>query len=374
MRASIADRMNAAGPTRGFDYLRLFLALGVVAWHSIYVSGDAQVQNIVLNSWIGPLKALLLPMFFSLSGFLVAGSMERARSLEGFATLRVLRIAPALAVEVLLSVILLGAVLTELPLGEYFTSPTLRSYLLNMCGDIHYHLPGVFLNNPVHATVNLSLWTVPFELQCYLFLIVLSGLGFFKRKPVFLCVGVSLNLGLWLAYFIFRAHGPASAASMTMPGPGLVISFLAGITIYLYRREIPLRAELAVLAFILAYGLLHEPRFMVLAIFPAAYLTIWAGLTNPPSSLIVRSGDYSYGIYVFAFPIQQALAMNPTLRLWYFNMPAAFVLSFLYATFSWHVVEKPVLGKKKPAVAFVEALGARLRRRLWPAAPASSSL
>jgi hypothetical protein len=120
MHATIAHRMKAVGPTRGFDYLRLFLALGVVAWHSIYVSGDTDAMHAVLAGWIGVVKALLLPMFFSLSGFLVAGSMERTRTLEGFATLRVLRIAPALAVEVLLSAILLGATLTTLPLSDYF--------------------------------------------------------------------------------------------------------------------------------------------------------------------------------------------------------------------------------------------------------------
>jgi peptidoglycan/LPS O-acetylase OafA/YrhL len=272
---------------------------------------------------------------------------------------------------VLLSAILLGATLTTLPLSDYFSSPLLASYLLNMVGDIHYLLPGVFLNNPVHGTVNLSLWTVPFELQCYLLLMLLAWFRLFRRPVVFCGVSILFNLALWLAYFILKPHGPPSAETLTMPGPGLVISFLAGISIYLLRHRIPLRAWMAALCLAVALALLHEPRFMVLAIFPAAYLTVWVGLTHPRSSLIIRSGDYSYGIYVFAFPIQQALAGVPMFRPWYVNMPAAFVLCFLYAIFSWHVVEKPVLDQKKLAVAFVESIGLRLRRRLRPVAVAS---
>jgi peptidoglycan/LPS O-acetylase OafA/YrhL len=244
----------------------------------------------------------------------------------------------------------------------------LHTYLLNMVGDIHFLLPGVFLNNPVPATVNLSLWTVPFELQCYVLLMALAWLGLAKRPITFMGLVIGLNLALWLIYFILRPHGPARAGTFTMPGPGLVISFLAGISIYLCRSRVPLHAGMAFFAFIMATILLHEPRFMVLAIFPAAYLTVWIGLTHPPSSLIVSSGDYSYGIYVFAFPIQQALAMNQMFRPWYINMLATFILCFLYALFSWHFVEKPVLKQKKRAVAFVESMSARLRHHLRLAA------
>ena len=140
LTGTIGDRIRTTSHTRGFDYLRIFLALCIVGWHSIYVSGNEGVLQFVLHSWLGPFKALVLPMFFTLSGFLVAGSMERSRTLEGFATLRVLRIVPALAVEILLSVFLLGTVVTTLPLKDYFGDPKTRLYLLNVFGDVHYLL------------------------------------------------------------------------------------------------------------------------------------------------------------------------------------------------------------------------------------------
>jgi peptidoglycan/LPS O-acetylase OafA/YrhL len=217
---TVSDRIILKGATRGFDYLRLFLALGVLAWHSIYVSGNAAVIHAVLTSWCGPIKALLLPMFFSLSGFLVAGSIERARTLEGFATLRALRIVPALAVEVLLSALILGAALTTLPLHSYFASPILRLYFLNMVGDIHFLLPGVFTHNPVRNTVNLSLWTVPYELQCYAALMFLAACGLFRKRGQFALVTMIFYIGLWAGFLILRPHGPASAETMTMPGGG----------------------------------------------------------------------------------------------------------------------------------------------------------
>ena len=367
LTGTIGDRIRTTSHTRGFDYLRIFLALCIVGWHSIYVSGNEGVLQFVLHSWLGPFKALVLPMFFTLSGFLVAGSMERSRTLEGFATLRVLRIVPALAVEILLSVFLLGTVVTTLPLKDYFGDPKTRLYLLNVFGDVHYLLPGVFSNNPRPNTVNLSLWTVPYELMCYVMLMVLAAVGFFRRRKLFATTVLSLNLALWAYYFITKPDGPGTSSVMTLPGLALVIAFLAGNMIYLYRDRIPLRRWLAGMAVLLSFALLAEHRLMVLAVIPAAYLTVWLGLTSPPRMPILMSGDYSYGVYLFAFPIQQVLATTSTFRPLHANLPAAMLLSLLYAAFSWHCIEKRVLSQKRAAVEFVESIG-RIGRKYAGAA------
>jgi hypothetical protein len=132
----------------GFDYMRLILALGVIWSHSRLLTDDWQIPPL-FNLIYGPFVAFLLPMFFALSGFLVAGSLERCNTLITFLGLRAFGIMPALTVEVLLSALVLGPLLTSASLPTYFLSQKFRLYFLNIVGDIHYYLPDVFLSNPV---------------------------------------------------------------------------------------------------------------------------------------------------------------------------------------------------------------------------------
>ena len=120
---------------------------------------------------------MILALFFSLSGFLVTASLQRCKSLISFLGLRVLRIGPALAVETTLSAIIIGSIFTELPLAQYVADPKLHAYFLNIVGDIQYELPGVFLHNPMPDVVNAQLWTVPYELWCYVVLALLAVLA-----------------------------------------------------------------------------------------------------------------------------------------------------------------------------------------------------
>ena len=150
--------------------MRLWLAISVVFVHSpTTTNGVDPFLTTPLNCYF----RAVLPMFFALSGFLVAGSLERCKTLLTFLGLRVLRIYPALAVEVVLSAFLIGASVTTYPLHDYFTAPLLFHYLRNSFGDIHFFLPGVFNTNPWPGMVNFQLWTVPYELFCYALLTAL---------------------------------------------------------------------------------------------------------------------------------------------------------------------------------------------------------
>src|SRR5258708_3061988 len=104
--------LESTGNTSGFDYLRLILAFSVLGWHTIPLCYGKEFAAQVLAGPIGNLVRLVLPMFFALSGFLVAASLERSSSLRVFLGLRGLRILPALTVEVLLSALILGPLLT----------------------------------------------------------------------------------------------------------------------------------------------------------------------------------------------------------------------------------------------------------------------
>jgi peptidoglycan/LPS O-acetylase OafA/YrhL len=119
---------------------------------------------------------------------------------------------------------------------------------------------------------------------------------------------------------------------------------------------------LAVASAILSLIALRYDQTKVLCVFPAAYLTVWLGLLNPPKIPVLMDGDYSYGVYLFAFPIQQALAAAPATAVWYVNLILATAVSLLYAAFSWSMIEKPILSKKGIGVMYVERVFAPIRR------------
>jgi peptidoglycan/LPS O-acetylase OafA/YrhL len=304
----------------------------------------------------------IVPAFFALSGFLVAGSMVRLNDVRVFVAFRVLRILPALALEVVLSALLLGPLVTALPLADYATDPGFARYFWNILGVIHYELPGVFLGNPWPGVVNGSLWTVPAELYCYIGLVLLM-LGRVARHrramlAVFLLGGAALTLRSLLI--------PGPPADLLALSRGmLVMCFLAGNLLYLWRDRIPLDGRLCLLALPAYLGLvLLLPEAVFLGGSSAvAYWIVWLGMVRLPRLPLLMRGDYSYGIYLYAFPIQQALIWGiEGLRHPALVFLAAAPPSILFAMLSWHAVERPAL---------------RLRRRLAPgtaaaAQPASS--
>ena len=94
---------RAKGRPSGFDYMRLLLSIGVLAFHTILMTAGLAAQNATEDSIYRAIPALILPMFFALSGFLVAGSLDRTRNIADFVGLRLLRILPGLCFIVVLS-------------------------------------------------------------------------------------------------------------------------------------------------------------------------------------------------------------------------------------------------------------------------------
>lgn len=365
---SLGDWMSeAGGKSTGFDYLRIGLALSILAWHTVVTSYGPDIQKQVLASpWrlaIGP----LLPMFFALSGFLVAGSLQR-NTIPAFLGLRALRIVPALAVEVFLSALVLGPLLTTLALGAYFSDTRLLTYPLNIVGDIHYFLPGLFEHNPVPLYVNAQLWTIPYELDCYALLAVLAIIGISRRAPALAIATLALQF-LWAgnAAVAAYAQGEWPKLDCIVPGPVLILSFLAGVTFYMLRERVPARLSLAAGALALTAIGLAVPFGDYFIAFPIAYLTATIGLLNPPRWSLVRWGDYSYGVYLYSFPVEQFVAsLGPGFQHWYVNLAISLPLALAFAAMSWTIVERPLLGLKRH-VQKLDALSAlvhRQRRRL----------
>ena len=184
----ILDESRGLG--KGFDFLRVALSFGVVTWHTPEIADASSFLEHTRFFWFG--NYAILDVFFALSGFLIAGSAMRL-GIRDFLINRGLRIFPALAVEIALSAVILGSLFTSLPLSEYFSKIETYHYLTNIVGFINYHLPGVFENHPVHE-VNISLWTVPFELGCYAIMSLFIVFGLLKQPWTVVAVAATILL------------------------------------------------------------------------------------------------------------------------------------------------------------------------------------
>lgn len=342
---TLSDRLEETqGRPSGFDYLRIGLAWAIVGYHTVVTSYGVDAQTALALGPARPITASVLPMFFALSGFLVSGSLERSRTLVSFLGLRVIRIFPALAVESLIAMMIIGPLFTVYSMNMYFSDPQFRSYAYNMLGMIHYDLPGVFLSNPM-SKVNGQLWTLPYELKCYVAISVFVILRIYKRHHLF--IFGCLALQVYVTLMIYLTIEPDDVG--VVGGPVLVLAFLYGSLLYRIRNRIDWSFPLFVVALLASVVLLYFPVVNSLAALPMAYVTVYLGLFNPRRSSYVSGGDYSYGIFLYGFSIQQAVsAALPDMRHWWVNLIVAVPIIALVSYASWHLIEKRALALRKP--------------------------
>jgi peptidoglycan/LPS O-acetylase OafA/YrhL len=346
------------GFAQGFDFLRIFLATSIIAWHTAKLSGHIEMAR-ASAFWFS--EYMLVPMFFALSGFLVAGSSTRL-STKNFLLNRAARILPALVADIVFAALLIGPLVTTLPAKQYFVDPTFFTYFLNVTGWMQYFLPGVFENNPL-PEVNGALWTVPFEIGCYVMLAGLMISGAIKRpRWILLFTYAVLMAGIPLS--IATSHLVSDRVSLLenlamnlflFKGAALLPSFLIGIVLYQLRHYVPFSKSVAVglvcVAIIVsAFGdstLLLSPTVHAIILPLLGYLTVMIGLSPMPRLPGFGAGDYSYGLYLYHTPFLQLLIHYfPEARtsdLWWLLFFAGFALSLTAAVISWHVLEYPVL-------------------------------
>lgn len=358
----LLERKRGIGP--GFDFLRVALAFSIVCAHSYQLNTGLENVQSGHPAWF--LVVIQVPMFFALSGFLVTGSALRLK-LRDFILNRAMRIVPALAVDIFVAALVLGPIFTVLPLSEYFTSREFKMYFFNIVGFPNFVLPSVFKDNPFPATVNGSLWTVPFEIGCYVIMSFFIYFGVLRsRRKLLVCAALTLVLVLALGkimyqpWYLAAMHDPTMLSLITMnyllpSGTKLYLYFVAGILAYIYRDRIPFSHTLAAgcgaaMVLITVIGAAHfRSRLDEFLFVPlVTYLTVYIGMLEIPPMPLYKHGDYSYGIYLYGFPLQQAIIhLNGGRMNLLLHMALSLVLATCIAVVSWHVVEKPTLRLRK---------------------------
>lgn len=321
------------------NLLRLIAALLVLYAHSFAFYGNSPARFLDLSSYGG----LGVDIFFIISGYLIVKSWDSTPSARDFLMKRSLRIFPALIVVVLVSAFILGPIFSTLTVREYFANPRIWTYLKNILLDPVFNLPGVLEHSRVPGVVNGSLWSLPVEFFMYL---VVMGLGLLFKSGRWAYAMATVVFALTVMFWCWR-----ETPLVVVYGTGIQNIFLTGIYFMIGACYAKWRIERwfslsGVCVLIMATILLapYAPVSKVLLWFTLPYVVLAYGLSSSwLGSWVNRIGDCSYGVYIYAFPVQQfVLLMFPDMSYpLYLAVTIAMTLVLGYA--SWHLVEKRML-------------------------------
>lgn len=313
-----------------FDYIRILLAIIVIYSHAypLFVGLgvlDPVSTRILITEGVGGIAVI---GFFILSGFMITQSMVHSKNNGQFFLKRIIRIFPALILMLLLTIFVLGPLVYNGNIGDYFKSSSVWQYFgknLNLFGGTVYGIDGVFTENPYPAAINGSLWSLKHEFMAYIILIILSCLSVIKNRKAMLGItGLSvlvyvLNIGLSPVFgFLNKLGVIAEIGQFTK----LIMYFFIGSTIYLYKDKIKMSFKYFILAIlILLLGIsLNTTKYVLIITMP--YILLYMGTFKIKNNILKQVGDFSYGLYIYAFPIQQLITyyLKDKINIWVYML------------------------------------------------------
>jgi peptidoglycan/LPS O-acetylase OafA/YrhL len=333
---------NPGSPVRrnNYDFLRISAAVLVVLGHAFSLTGSPRSVPAIAGMEIHSFGVVI---FFSLSGYLVTKSAI-SNSLKGFFLRRGFRLFPGLLLVTIMTTLVIGPGVSSLGISGYFQNPNWHFYFLNLVFYPVYSLPGVFGSLPYPNAVNGSLWTLPVEFAAY---ILAAALVLISRKwvvvPYILIFAVFAILNIFMLANDYQLviYGSEMRSSV-----GIALFFFAGGSIYLIQNRFKnfIRLDVGLVAFISTIILIQflgiEGKLLIFFTLP--YLVIAFGeLETPFLRSFGRFGDPSYGIYLWAFPLQQLILSSRAATLSFeANILLVIGLSALMGYLSWHLLER----------------------------------
>jgi len=333
-----------------FDFIRLVLAVLVIFSHSYpLTTGSELVEPFnVLTRHQATGGHIAVDLFFIISGFLITASYERSVNIAAYMKNRVFRIYPGFVALMLCSLVLV------LPLsGGYLLKTSAASRVLDFIAQTmrlqEFHYAGAFTWNPTPGAINGSLWSIQYEFWCYIGVVLLGVSGVLRSHRMLLTLFCcSILVSYLFAIFKWTPGGKFLGVIFGYPPfwARLLPMYIAGMAFYRLRMHLSLKITwigfacgLLVAAALLPYG---WPLFFPIA---GAYLVL-AFAYHPAIRLHgwSRYGDFSYGTYLYGFPVQQVIVRwigHPVSPWMLFSLatPATLVC----AGISWHIVEKRFL-------------------------------
>jgi peptidoglycan/LPS O-acetylase OafA/YrhL len=339
--------LHRQGNSIGF--LRFALAALVILHHSYVLSGHRDPLDRLTRGNLD-LGNVAVSGFFVLSGFLITRSAERAPSVWRYLWHRVLRIFPGFWVCLVVCAAVIGPffwLVERGSLGGYagISDQAPLGYVVSNAGlSINQtRIDGLLAGLPYPSAMNGSLWTLSYEFSWYLIAGALAVVGLLRSRWLALVAVVLLIAPQSLP-------GGHPLAGLPLFGYGLIsryaLAFSLGILAYVWRNRVPLDDRLAIIGAILFAVSLLTKTVPVVGVPAMAYLILWAAWRLPFRRFDVR-WDLSYGVYIYAFPVQQGLALLGAAALPVAVLfPLALATTIPFAFASYVLVERPALRLK----------------------------
>jgi peptidoglycan/LPS O-acetylase OafA/YrhL len=311
-----------------FDTLRIIAAMAVVLAHGIPLSYGPATLDILwpFSRHQATFGYVAIQFFFVISGYLITGSYQNTKNARRFIRARVLRLVPALIPLFVVLAFILGPLVTAVPLAVYA-----RALPYPFLFGLTDHLPGVFSHNPFSDGIDGSLWTLRYEVLYYAIVCGLGVTRLLNRTAVTI---------LYVVLLAARLHyGPHASTD-------LGTLFFAGALLKLWAPPFGLTFA-APFAILWGISLAFSGYPLISDTF-GAYVILCLGL-EPNFQLpnLAKYGDLSYGVYIFAWPIQQAITLMLGQHAnWIINSIITVPLVLFLAWLSWHYIESPALHLK----------------------------
>lgn len=344
-RIPLSEQMNSR--KNNLDSIRLVAALLVIVDHAFPLEGSDPFFNKYLGYSLG---TVAVGTFFFISGILITQSWLHDPSTFRYSAKRILRIYPAYIICILICAFVLGSIFTTLKLQDYLTERSTWVYVIKnlLMFPITYGLPGVFTDNPYPQAVNGSIWTLPLEITGYILILGFGATRLIKRKEILLIVCI--------AFFVINIRNTITGTNSEglfffMPIAQLLpllFVFLLGAVVTLYKDKIFLNNGLAIAGIIFCIAM-TQSKFAIWGLYIGwMYFILVIGFQHwKTAQYLTLPGDLSYGIYIYAFPVQQTVAKLFQTGSPLFNMIISMIIVYPIAFLSWKIVEKPSL-KLKP--------------------------
>lgn len=336
------------GRNNNLDVIRFFAAILVIVCHSFPLSYGktssdylAQYTNNRLS-----LGGFAVSIFFVFGGFLIAKSMDGKKNAVSYFSARCKRIFPSLIFVVCILTFVVGPIITNISVREYFTSKETFKYLANMFLIPIHNLPGVFENNVYPRVVNGALWTLPVEFMCYILIYIAYKIKLFEKKKYALTIPFVVIVTIALLFiknnFIISVVRP-------------IMLYYIGLGLYVFRDNIVLSRKYFLVSTIMfiVFICVKMDVLAMLVVFPYMMFYLAYGLKYKFKDFSKR-GDISYGMYLWGWPIAQFVCMIFDGKIkWYINSLIVIILSIIFGYITYMIIDKRILhiggknGKRK---------------------------
>jgi peptidoglycan/LPS O-acetylase OafA/YrhL len=307
------SKMNMISRENNFNLLRLFAALQVMFLHIVeHLKIDIGIFKIILSQFPG------VPIFFTISGFLITMSFCGNNDIKKYFRNRFLRIYPALWLCALITSITM-LIFANIPIKEFFSIKILLWFLGHIT-VFQYYTPDMLRSWGVGAP-NGSLWTIPVEIEFYIAIPLIFLL--FKKIPLL----IKLVILFIVSYMVNVVIGPFyhsqnEAIAIKLAEVSIfphLFNFLIGSLLFYFWNTIKNYIEGKALAWLLVYCLYVVTFEIVLKLYAPSYYPNIFGLIHTVllsimiiaaaftcgnfTNTILKDIDISYGIYIFHMPV-----------------------------------------------------------------------